>query len=61
MSGFVPHGDMSADELMKCCMQAHAIIGLCETAAWSIQNCGEDEIPQMAENIQLALQLAGPH
>ncbi|KQZ87358.1 hypothetical protein ASD64_19985 [Mesorhizobium sp. Root157] len=49
---------MGADELIKCCIQASAIIRLCETAAWSIQNCGEDEIPQIAEDIQYALQLA---
>lgn len=58
MSRLVPHSDMSADEIVKCCIHARAIIGLCETAAWSIQNSGEDEIPQIAENIQFALQLA---
>jgi hypothetical protein len=58
MSRFILHTDMNADEIVKCCIQARAIVRLCETAAWSIQNSGEDEIPQIAENIQYALQLA---
>lgn len=59
MSRFVPQGDMSADEIVKCVVQARAVIQLCEAAAWSIQNSGDPEIPQMAENVQFALQLAG--
>lgn len=59
MSRFVPQGDMSADEIVKCCIQARAVIALCEAAAWSIQNSSETEIPQLAENVQFALQLAG--
>lgn len=58
MSRFVPQRDMSADDIVKCAIQARAIIQLCEAAAWSIQNSREDEIPQIAENAQFALQLA---
>ena len=32
MSRFIPHSDMSADELMDCCVQAQAIISLCRFA-----------------------------
>lgn len=59
MTRFVPQRDMSADEIAKCCIQARAVIALCEAAAWSIQNGSESEIPLIAENIQFALQLAG--
>lgn len=40
MSRFIPHQDMTADEIMSTSYQAAAIIRLCETAAWAIQNGG---------------------
>jgi hypothetical protein len=64
MSRFVPQRDMSTDEIVKCVIQAKAIIGLCERSAWSdLQNGlnGDDFalISQVSEDIQFALQLAG--
>ncbi|PWJ73853.1 hypothetical protein C7441_12537 [Pseudaminobacter salicylatoxidans] len=56
---FIPHRDMSADEIVKCAIQARAIIQLCEAAAWSIQSGSEREIKEAADSIQFALQLAG--
>lgn len=41
MSRFLPHSDMSADQLMQCSYEASAIIRLCESAAWTIQNGGD--------------------
>jgi len=39
MSRLIPQDDMSADEVVKCVIQAKALIGLCERSAWSdIQN-----------------------
>lgn len=40
MSRFIPHTDMSADEIMQCSYQARALVRLCESAAWNIQNGG---------------------
>lgn len=41
MSRFIPHRDMTADQIMATSYQAAAIIRLCESAAWAIQN-GDD-------------------
>lgn len=56
MSRFIPHGDMSADQLMQCSYQARAIISLCESAAWAIQNGGDAE--KLADSMGSALRLA---
>jgi hypothetical protein len=63
MSRFIPQGDMSADEIVKCVIQAKALIGLCERSAWSdIQNglngSADAAVSQAAEDIQFTLQLA---
>ena len=58
MSRLVPQRDMSADAIVKRAIQARAVIQLCEAASWSIQNSSNEEIPQIAENVQFALQLA---
>ena len=57
MSRLVPQADMSADEIVKCCIQARAGVRLCEAALWNIQNGSDEEIPQLAEDVQFALQL----
>lgn len=61
MSRFVPQSDMGAEEIVKCIVQARAIIGLCERASWSdLQNSSNGpSFQQVAEDIQFALQLAG--
>lgn len=41
MSRLIDHRDMTADQIMDCCIQATAIMHLCEAAAWSIQNGGD--------------------
>jgi hypothetical protein len=59
MSRFVPQGDMSADELIKSCIQARAIIAICERSALSdLENGDGTSNVQAAEDIQFALQLA---
>lgn len=40
MTRFIPHVDMTADQIMQCSYEASAIIRLCENAAWTIQNGG---------------------
>ena len=55
MSRFIPHTDMSADELIQCSYQARAIISLCESAAWSTQNGGAADV--LADSIGSALRL----
>lgn len=58
MSRFIPAADMTADGIVKSCIQARAIVGLCQRAAWSdLQNGSKSEIPQVSEDIQFALQL----
>jgi hypothetical protein len=60
MSRFIPQRDMSASDILSCVMQARAIIGLCERAAWAdIQNSASAvSLSQVADDIQSALQLA---
>ncbi len=41
MSRFVPQEDMTGDQVMQCSYEAAAIIRLCESAAWAIQNGGD--------------------
>lgn len=41
MSRFIPQEDMTADQVMQCSYEAAAIIRLCESAAWAIQNGGD--------------------
>jgi hypothetical protein len=41
MSRLIDHRDMTAEQIVDCCIQATAIMYLCETAAWSIQNGGD--------------------
>lgn len=60
MSRFVHQRDMSAEEIVKCIVQARAVIGLCERVAWSDFQNGSDKVDQqLAEDMQFALQLAG--
>ncbi|TGR84248.1 hypothetical protein EN866_33430 [Mesorhizobium sp. M2D.F.Ca.ET.223.01.1.1] len=61
MSRFIPQADMSADQIVALCVEAHAIISLCERASWSDLQNGSNgaEIPQVAEDIQFALRLVG--
>lgn len=56
MSRFVPHSDMSTDQVMECSYQAAAIIRLCESATWAIQN-GEDST-SLSDAIGAGLRLA---
>lgn len=56
MNRFIPHRDMSADDLMATSYQAAAIIRLCESAAWAIQNGGDAE--NLADAIGAGLRAA---
>lgn len=58
MSIFIPQVDMTAYQIIQCCVRARAIISLCEEAAWAVQNSDGADIPQIAENIQFALKAA---
>lgn len=58
MTRFAPQGDMTADEIVGCVVQAGAVIRLCEHAAWTIQNTTVESIPQIAEDIQFSARLA---
>lgn len=60
MSRWIDQADMTADEIIKCAVQARAVIALCERAAWSDLQNGANGIAlqQVAEDIQFALQLA---
>jgi hypothetical protein len=59
VSRFIPQGDMSADELIKSCIQARAIIAICERSALNdLENGDGTSNVQAAEDIQFALQLA---
>lgn len=59
MSRWIDQAEMTADEIMKCCIQARAVIALCERSAWSnLQNGDKIPDPQVPEDIQFALQLA---
>ena len=68
MSRFIPHTDMSADELIQCSYQALAVLSLCESAAWAIEGGSSAqsraEIDQIADSIgsglRLAIELLGP-
>jgi hypothetical protein len=60
MSRWIDQADMTADEIVRCVIQARAIIGLCERASWSdLQNGSNEGLQRIAEDIQFALQLAG--
>jgi hypothetical protein len=61
MSRWIDQAEMTADEIVKCVVQARAIIALCERASWSDLQNGANGIAeqQVAEDMQFALQLAG--
>lgn len=59
MSRFVPQSDMSADEIIRCSYEAAALMRLCETAAWAIQNgeSPEDHAGAIGAGLRLARDL----
>ena len=62
MSRLIPHTDMTAKQLLDCSYQAQAIIALCESAAWAIQNGGEvsDLSDAIGSGLRLATELLAP-
>jgi hypothetical protein len=56
MSRFIPHGDMTTDQILRCSYEIGAILRLCEAAAWAWQN-GSTEANLAGATVQ-ALQLA---
>ncbi len=62
MSRFIPHTDMSADELTQCSYQTRAILSLCESAAWAIQNGGAVDLlaDSIGSGLRLAIELLEP-
>ena len=62
MSRFIPHSDMTADELLQCSYQAVAILRLCECASWAMQNGGNvtDLADSSGSGLRLAIDLLGP-
>lgn len=56
---WIENAEISSAELVTVCIQARAIVSLCERAAWNdLQNEAAGTIPQVAEDIQFALKLA---
>jgi hypothetical protein len=62
MSRLIPHTDMSTDELMQCSYQARAIVALCESAAWAIDNGGAADVlsDAIGAGLRLTLELLEP-
>ncbi len=56
MSRIVPHGDMTAAEIIQCSYDAMAIVALCESATWNIMEKGENGT--LTGNVSAALKLA---
>lgn len=56
MSRLIPHRDMSTEDLLSCSYQAIAILHLCDSAAWAIQN--GSGAPDLAGSICTAMRLA---
>jgi hypothetical protein len=56
MSRIVPHGDMSASEIVQCSYDAMAIVALCENTAWDIAERGPNGT--LVGNMNIALKLA---
>lgn len=52
------HKKMSVDEISDLCRSATAVIGLCESAAWAIQNGNPDAVRQTVDDMQHGLQVA---
>jgi hypothetical protein len=63
MSRFIPQTDMIADEIIQCSYQARALVNLCESAAWNIQNGGgrpEDLSDSIGSALRLVMELLEP-
>lgn len=56
MSRLIPHGDMSADQIIQCSYDATAVLRLCEGAAWAMEH-GEDR-PSLTDAIGAGLRVA---
>lgn len=55
MTRLIPHGDMTANEILDCSYEAQAII---ETCALGLENLDEGNASRMAGNLALALKSA---
>lgn len=62
MSRIVPHGDMTAAEIIQCSYDAMALIRLCENTAWDLTNRGHnaEHTNAISDALKLALELMGP-
>ncbi|ESZ53269.1 MULTISPECIES: hypothetical protein [unclassified Mesorhizobium] len=61
MSRFIDHRDMSADQIMSCCIQAAAIVRVCGAAAWAIQEGGHVNMAtSIVDALAAADELLGP-
>ncbi|WP_442580745.1 hypothetical protein ACSBOB_01710 [Mesorhizobium sp. ASY16-5R] len=62
MTRLVPHTDMTAAQLADCSRQASAIMILCESAAWEMQNGGVVEriADAICQGQKLAAELLEP-
>ncbi|UVK39933.1 hypothetical protein LHFGNBLO_001348 [Mesorhizobium sp. AR10] len=61
MSRLIDHREMTADQIMACCIQAAAIMQVCEATAWSIQNGGDANLAGSIEDaLTIARELLGP-
>jgi hypothetical protein len=61
MSRLINHREMSAAELMACCIQAAAIVRVCGSAAWAIQNGGDVNMAtSIVDALAAADDLLGP-
>lgn len=61
MSRFIPDGDMTADQLLKCSYQAQAIISLCSRVADNLSSSRSEAVTggNIASALDLALELVG--
>lgn len=57
MSRFVPRSEMTPDEIVQCSYQARALLHLCDSAAWAIDN-HSGPVDVLADSIGSAVRLA---
>lgn len=62
MSRLVPHGDMTAAEIIQYSYDAMAIVRLCEKTAWDLINRGHnsEHTDAISAALKLALELMAP-
>mgnify|MGYP007032580878 CR=1 FL=1 len=57
MTRFIPHTDMTAEQIVQCSCDARAILHIVDHAAWAIQN-NDGPSDVLADSIGVAVRLA---